>query len=305
MPYPVFTVHKSITLNPLNPVIPMKLKQSLLILSAAGAASLASAQVTLVTDDFSGYTGALTGKTGGSGWNGAYVNTDGTAPNTTNSNTLFGNAGSGYVDINSGTGQLTGSVTTGYNNNRDSRSISGSALTSGDIWFSFVAAAASGAQINLYLDSINNTSPRFGVNGGNLFVRNDSTTTEDTSAFPSTFNVLVIGRLDLNTSGSNDNLTAWAWNAGNKTAITLSSLGTDANRTATTGSSDFLTDFDNIGWTLSSGTQVDQFRLAYGGTAAQNLESVLTGAAVPEPSAYAALAGLLALGLVAFRRKRS
>jgi len=281
----------------------MNKKTLLLTLGGLASATLLSAQVTLVTDDFSGYTGALTGENGGSGWGGAYVNTAGTAPDTAASNTVFGNASSGYVDINSGTGQLDGSVAGSFNNNRDSRSISGSPLTSGDIWFSFVADADIGAQINLYLDSVNDSSPRFGVNGGSLFVRDTGTTTEDATAFPSTFNVLVIGKLELNTSGSNDNLTAWAWNAGNTTAITEASLGTSANRTATTGASDFLTDFDNIGWTLSSGTQVDQFRLAYGGTSAQNLESVLTGVAVPEPSTYALLSGMLALAWVMVRRR--
>ena len=65
----------------------------------------------------------------------------------------------------------------------------------------------------------------------------------------------------------------------------------------------FPTSVTALNLVLDQDAQVDQLRVAYGGTAGQNLQSVLTGAAVPEPSTYALILGFLALGGVLVRRQ--
>ena len=66
-----------------------------------------------------------------------------------------------------------------------------------------------------------------------------------------------------------------------------------------TGSGSYTGSFTNDGgtWTLTSGAQLLTFTQSTGDLA-------FSASAIPEPSTYAALAGLTALGLAAYRRRR-
>ncbi|MGC9450109.1 MAG: PEP-CTERM sorting domain-containing protein [Oceanipulchritudo sp.] len=284
------------------------LQITLLFGSALLAAMSLSGQVTLVTDDFGyGAQASTTGLAGGSGWTGAYSD-EGSPAAIANADLVFGNAASGYIDDNSsGTGLLAGTVDGSYNGAQNFRSLATSidGTVAQDVYFSLVARLVTGDDFawNVHVGLNTGTSPRFGISGDKVFVRDASTSYTDGVALTQNVNWLIIGRYSINTSGANDNLEVWGFRDDTTTAVTLANLNSaTADRYHVLDSlSDFVpSTISSINFVTDQDAQVDQLRIAYGGTSQENLNAVL---GVPEPSTYALFLGFLALGGILLRRR--
>lgn len=109
----------------------------------------------------------------------------------------------------------------------------------------------------------------------------------------------------LSTSDSSDVVLRLAWNAG--TQVLSASYSTDGN------SFNSVSNFNPItGWT--SATKDDGFNFGVFGTSVLSSGTIASNivyadnfsvSAVPEPSTYAAIAGVMALGVAAWRRRRA
>jgi len=317
--------------------------QSLLaVASFATFASLASAQVTLIQENFDNYgavLGSLATQNGGSGFSGAWtqtgIGTHGYNPtNLTATVTGYTNTG----DTGSNDGAASNNSYNGpLGNFNSTRAIAQPTIVNGGtVWFSFTVNMASLASGNNALfspfglnagDMFNTGKFNVGVSAGVFFANGlVSYTTPPYVAVTNTFTgaalianttYLIVGRTTIDAAANaTDILDVWF----NPTDVSsIASLGAaqvsftnqdfstanapDPNRTS--GSSGVFLNGITVGIRGTAVNKLDAIRLAYGGTTDDNFASVMAGTAIPEPSSYAALAGLASLALVALRRRRS
>ncbi|MGC9450110.1 MAG: hypothetical protein ACP5I4_01570 [Oceanipulchritudo sp.] len=244
------------------------------------------ASASLVTESFDGYGAAtisLAGLNGGSGWDGAWYNVIGTDMNYVPSNTNLSNPATGYVDINGATandGQMQGTATGSYNNNRTGRTILGGPVTSGTVWISFITTFDANGRAQVYLDG-SNTTPRMGIDVRRLFVRGSGTTVYSSGDLVTTDrNWLIVCRVDLNTNGTTtDTLSVYAIADNNPNAldaVNVADTGINLTRVVT-DSGEFIDQIDSVNFVLDAGTFIDQVRISYGQDEYLGFQEILTG----------------------------
>jgi len=303
-----------------------KSNQSLLaVASFATFASLATAQVTLILENFDNYGSTavqLSGQSGGAGFSGNWANVGGGVYGYTNTNLT--SSTTGYVNTG-----LTGSTSGAASNNGYNGGLNGFnstrtitrpdvylGVTGNTVWFSYTLNLGAVTTGNNAFFNLFNTSNMF--NNGNFvtgasFVNptgpastlqsyQDFATVQGAAVTAGVTN-LIVGRVTVDSAGF-DTLSVW-YNPADVTSI--GALSTPNHNTTTHEYSTFTPFMSGmtIGMRGTGANFIDSARLAYGGTSDDNFASVMAGAAIPEPSSYAAFAGLASLALVALRRRRS
>jgi hypothetical protein len=188
----------------------------------------------------------------------------------------------------------------------------------GELWVSALMQertnAATDAGVALGFDSDGGYSNSgfsgfgFGISGsGNLMTSQSAAAPAEvapTTPLPSGYG-LYIAKLTVNAGGADDSISIWGFDTAASFGTTEISLGTPVYTASNIQIGDSLTGvwfggYDN--GPIGGSGNLDNLRLSnlagdFG------LQEVLTGAAVPEPSTYAALLGIMALGFVAWRRR--
>jgi len=172
--------------------------------------------------------------------------------------------------------------------------------TSGTIFYSFTmngSATASNGWFN-FMISAGDPSSYSSTNGADIFTQWDGGNKGfDNSSDPTTSgdlliaggqDLLVVGRVDFETATNQDTYYLSVFTTGQDASVVGSSFQISSNARNTTGL------LDRIAISLDDGTSVGNFRV---GT------SLADVGIVPEPSSYALLGGLLALGWVGIRRR--
>jgi len=260
-------------------------------------ACLASAQVTLIQENFDNYGNVpvqLSGQSGGAGFAGNWTNVGGAANGYTNTNLTASNTGyvnTGLTSSTSGAASNNGynANLNGFNSTRAiSRPTAYLGVTGNTVWFSYtVNLGAVTTGNNAYFNLFN--TPNMFNNGnfltGVAFINpgpassfqsyQDFTTVQGAAVAAGTTN-LIVGRVTVDSAGF-DNLSVW-YNPSDVTSI--GAMGT-ANYNTTTHEYSTFTPFlsgMSIGIRGSGANFIDSARVSYGGTDAENFVAVITAA---------------------------
>jgi hypothetical protein len=290
------------------------------------AATSASAAVTLISEDFNygGSSSALSGSAGGSGFSGNWA-AQGTPNGQYNPSNLTVST-TGYVNAASSVGSYStdgltanGGVTTNFNLRTISSPDTYLGTAGNTIWFSFLARnGATVAQNNAVLGFSDGTGMfaanqlTTGLSAGNFTLQIGSTAQAitGTATFSANTTYLIVGRFVSGGTGNNDTMNVW-FNPTDVSSIASIASTAQASSSATgvnfKGTANNFLDGIQLGvrdaGSSSNISAIDAIRLAYGGTTDENFAYAVT--AIPEPSTYAALAAIGALGLAAVRRRRA
>ena len=310
----------------------------LAVASFATFASLATAQVTLIQENFDNYgtvLGSLATQNGGTGFSGAWTQT-GIGTHGYNPTNLTATV-TGYTNTGDAAGGNDGAASNntyngGLGNFNSTRAIAQPTIANGGtVWFSFTVNMASiAAQNNAVFspfgtgggDMFNTGKFSVGVSGGSFFASSlvsYTPGTPNTNVVNNTFTgaaisanttYLIVGRMTIDAAANaTDILDVW-FNPSNVSSI--ASLGaaqlnftnqdfSTANTpdpNRTSGSSGVFLNGITVGIRGTDVNKLDAIRLAYGDTTENNFASV-----IPEPST----SGLILLGAVGLllQRRRS
>ncbi len=272
----------------------------LAVIAAITSASLTCQAQTVISEyfDYTG-TGNVTTLNGGSGWNGAWTTATTTQVLNGSSNLTFTNANYG-TPVVTNANMATGATTAGMSNARSYAST----LVTSEVWVSFLASTATGSNNNSVLRPTSVTTTGLGLQSSAFYAKlgNTDITLSGQPAYLSGDTYLFVMKLETDVSGTNDRMSVWIYNTAstiNPATLNASPMGTLTSVSTQWTGLDAITMNvrTNTGSTLSN---LDNIRIAYGGTTQQNINAVL---AVPEPATWALLAGSLT-ALVVFRRRR-
>jgi hypothetical protein len=195
-------------------------------------------------------------------------------------NLEFGNASSGYIDLNetgADDGHLVGIATGGFNNHRIVRKVTEMPINDGVVWASFVTAFDAGATEarNFFSLSVDGgAGPRFGGQGADLLAR-ISNSIVASAAYDLSETYLVVAQLTLDGDGD-DTLSVWLFPAsGSYETLTPTNLDTQAAAKATDVGE--ATGFQYMGIVSGAGVRADQFRIAMNTTTDAAFRSIMTG----------------------------
>jgi hypothetical protein len=294
------------------------LQSTLAIATLATFASLGSAQVTLIQENFDSYgisAGNLVDQSGGSGFSGNWAagnggNTSYAPTNLTASITGYTNTG--LTDSASGAASNNGFNAGGLPTIHSRRAFEKPIIfdTAGQtVWFSALFRTESNAAFNRAFLSLGSNSANMfdqgvavvGIEDGEFYTTNgDGAATKGGSVAAGT-TYLIVGRLTSGGGTSPDTLDVW-WNPTDVGSI--GDLGAaSVSRASLSLDGTFGLNGIQVGQRGTSPTFVDSVRIAFGGSSDENFAYAMT--AIPEPSAFAVLASLGALGVVATRRRRT
>jgi len=261
------------------------MKKLVLVTLLTGASLLTSHAAIIATDDFNSLSGGLNGRSGGTGgWTGNWT----AASNYTSSSVV-----QTYSGLNtSGANAVT--VTGGFQSaNRTF------AAQTGRVWGSFTvnfSAIPGTLEIKLNEAGNPNWSAMFGFSGGNIFTNHSGGSALVNTAFTATASTTYFVAFTYDSTGATPTtfyVNPTGLGAGSAPSGSVSSAsftGTNSGMGPGIGSLSLYGD--------STTLVIDDVRL--GTTWAD-----VSPSAIPEPSTYAALAGLGVLGLAAFRRRRA
>ncbi|MCD8481263.1 MAG: PEP-CTERM sorting domain-containing protein [Verrucomicrobia bacterium] len=247
--------------------------------------------------------------------------------NTADGPTAFGGMGSAYVindtfNPTAGGGILrTGVSAAGW---RGVQSPIGATL-SGNFWvsvlvnptnlsYSLGASAVVAFNSSAY-NSQNTNGPGFGFHTAdgslpNLSIFNttsNSTVAQSTGTYALNNWYLILASITINADG-NDSISLWAFSIDDVVPGTVAELGVPVTSSSDIDWGDSISNVwlggarGSNGGSGNANSDIDALRISSAGGDA-GLQQVLT--AIPEPSTYATFLGLLALGCVALRRRRS
>jgi len=278
--------------------------KNLLVATLSSMLVLQGAQALIVTEDFSYSTGNLAGKNGGTGFSGAWAGS-------TNPQVGIGAVGfpadspnltysaPGYSIVQSGNGQVYGSVGAGVSTRTLESSVSGSAGGT-VLWFSILANNnnASGRE-GLYFN-VDGTDRSTGDAGfliaGDLRTLSGGTLTGSGYNPPGGHvNFLIVGSITLLEGSTNSQIQLWI----NPTTLVNPLTNTSTAAFYTSFNANFGGSITNIGIEDYNNGSLDALRISDGNG---NATTAFYNVVVPEPATGALILGALGMMLVLGRK---